>query len=102
MCAFVYDPDQEEQGRLLDVQLDSSKPLVVRWRDDLLGGVMVIHAAGGLVDNRPWQGSLYQPMGLVKQVDIRPVHLVAVPYYTWANRGIGAMRVWIPAGRAVK
>jgi DUF1680 family protein len=21
---------------------------------------------------------------------------VAVPYFAWANRGIGAMRVWLP------
>jgi DUF1680 family protein len=94
----LEDRDQEKQGRLLDVQVDPSKPLDVHWREDLLGGVMVIDAAGGLVDNRAWQGSLYQPMGLVKQDDIRPVQLVAVPYYAWANRGIGAMRVWIPLG----
>jgi uncharacterized protein len=92
----LEDRDQEKQGRLLDVQVDPSKPLDVHWREDLLGGVMVIDAAGGLVDNRAWQGSLYQPMGLVKQVDLRPVQLVAIPYYAWANRGIGAMRVWIP------
>ena len=27
---------------------------------------------------------------------MRYVDLTAVPYYTWANRGAGAMRVWIP------
>jgi hypothetical protein len=26
----------------------------------------------------------------------QPVTLTAVPYFTWANRGAGAMRVWIP------
>ena len=25
-----------------------------------------------------------------------PVTLRAIPYFTWANRDIGAMRVWIP------
>lgn len=25
-----------------------------------------------------------------------PVELTAVPYYAWANRGAGAMRVWLP------
>jgi len=24
--------------------------------------------------------------------------LTAVPYYAWANRGAGAMRIWIPRG----
>ena len=28
--------------------------------------------------------------------DSQPVHLLAVPYYAWANRGPGTMRVWIP------
>ena len=26
----------------------------------------------------------------------RPVELTAVPYHLWANRGAGAMRVWLP------
>ena len=25
-----------------------------------------------------------------------PVVLTAIPYYSWANRGKGAMRVWLP------
>jgi len=92
----LEDCDQEVQGRLLDVQLDPSQPLHVQWWDDRLGGVMVIDAAGGLVDTRPWHGSLYQPARLVEHADIRPVQLVAIPYYAWANRGISGMRVWIP------
>ena len=26
------------------------------------------------------------------------VEVVAIPYYAWANREIGAMRVWLPRG----
>jgi DUF1680 family protein len=29
----------------------------------------------------------------------REVVLTAVPYYAWANRGPGTMRVWIPRCR---
>src|SRR4029079_19548793 len=25
-----------------------------------------------------------------------PIELAAIPYFAWANRGVGAMRVWIP------
>jgi DUF1680 family protein len=92
----LEDIDQEAPGRLLDVQVDPSQPLQVHWRDDLLGGVMVIEAAGGLVDTAPWHGSLYQPAALMSHAAIRPVRLTAVPYYAWGNRGIGGMRVWIP------
>ena len=28
------------------------------------------------------------------------VGLTAVPYFAWANRGYGAMRVWLPTARA--
>ena len=92
----LEDNDQEVAGRLLDVQLDPGQPLHVHWREDLLGGVMVIEAAGGLVDTLPWQDSLYQPAAQIDQADLQPVQLVAVPYYAWANRGIRGMRVWIP------
>lgn len=26
--------------------------------------------------------------------------LTAIPYYTWSNRGIGKMKVWLPAKKA--
>jgi DUF1680 family protein len=26
-----------------------------------------------------------------------PTRLLAVPYFAWANRDVGGMRVWIPA-----
>jgi DUF1680 family protein len=40
----------------------------------------------------PW------PYGRDKDVgEGRPVELIAVPYHRWANRGSGAMRVWLPA-----
>jgi len=25
-----------------------------------------------------------------------PIELAAIPYFAWANRGVGGMRVWIP------
>ncbi len=30
-----------------------------------------------------------------------PTRLLAVPYFAWANRGAGAMRVWVPAAGAM-
>ena len=29
-----------------------------------------------------------------------PVDVTAIPYLAWANRGVGAMRVWIPEASA--
>ncbi len=56
---------------------------------------MVVEGAGAVVDARPWADQLYQPFGSVAETS-RPVKLRAVPYYAWANRGPGAMRIWIP------
>jgi uncharacterized protein len=30
------------------------------------------------------------------------VDLVAIPYFAWANRQDGAMRVWLPAVQAIE
>jgi DUF1680 family protein len=62
-------PDVE----LLDVRIDAAAPaLEASWNQDLLGGVMTVTAMG------------------------QPTSLTAVPYYAWANRQPGAMRVWVP------
>jgi hypothetical protein len=64
---------------------------------DALGGVPGVSVAGVLRDLDEW--------GRTEYVDVRelprdgaaaPASLLAVPYYTWANRGEGGMRVWLP------
>ncbi len=59
----VDNPDNFEQ-----IRISSMDNFEVSKRDDLLGGVNVLHN---------------------KQ-------LTAIPYYAWSNRGIGKMKVWIP------
>jgi len=48
-----------------------------------------------VADVRDWEAALYRP-ALVPETSARPVKLIAMPYYAWANRTPGAMRVWIP------
>jgi DUF1680 family protein len=92
----LEDRDQEVVGRLFDVEIDKNQPLVARWADDLLDGVMVVEARGQFADNEAWNGHLYHPATPPVQIAARPTNLVAVPYYAWGNREIGGMRVWIP------
>ncbi len=92
----LEDCDQEVAGRLLDVEVDVRQPLQERWAEDLLGGVMLVEAAGYYRDPGPWDGRLYRPVGEAGAHAGTPARLVAVPYYAWANRGIGGMRVWLP------
>ena len=91
----LEDCDQPPSVNIMDVQIDETAPLQAAWHGDLLGGVMVVEAQGYAVDVAAWQERLYRPAdeGVPSR---QPARLVAVPYYAWANRGPGAMRVWIP------
>ena len=92
----LEDRDQQIQGRLLDVEIDKNQPLSARWENDLLDGVMVVEGSGQFVDDDAWRGNLYRLMISPIQATVHPAQLVAIPYYAWGNRQIGAMRVWIP------
>ena len=60
--------------RLVD---DDPSRLTAERRDDLLGGVVVV-------------------TGPVSSTSGATGALTAVPYFSWANREVGPMRVWIP------
>jgi DUF1680 family protein len=64
-------------GRVLDLVLPRDSELTESYREDLLGGIVTI-------TGRARRGGTDVPF-------------VAVPYFSWANRGAGEMRVWIPS-----
>jgi DUF1680 family protein len=92
----LEDHDQAVSSRLLDLAVDKNQPLLTRWAADTLGGVMLVEAAGQMLDPETWHGQLYLPLNCALPAEPQPIRLVAIPYYAWGNRGIGAMRVWIP------
>jgi uncharacterized protein len=92
----IEDRDQEIKGRLLDIEIDKNQPLLTREEDNLLDGVVIVEAKGQFVKSEEWSGRLYRPATSPVKAITHPVNLFAVPYYTWGNRGIGSMRVWIP------
>ena len=69
--------DQPDGLRVDDVALTSLE-LTEAWRDDLFGGIPVVTAPA---HNQPDGG---------------PAQITAIPYFMWANREIGPMRVWLP------
>ena len=82
---------------VLGVQIDTTAPLESSWQSDLLGGVSVVRARGVGGPLESWSdGSLYRPLQHAETAPPQPLTLTAVPYYAWANREPGAMRVWIP------
>ena len=90
---LVYCLESIDNGEnLSNIYVDTSKPLVEEYREDVLGGVRTIKAKGKRLKASDWKGDdLYsrEPVGL-KDVD-----LTLVPYCNWGNRGSGEMMVWI-------
>lgn len=76
---LVYCVEQIDQAGLPIDDFELRSVGATEWAGDLLGGVEVVRLtarAHGSSDD---------------------VAATAVPYFAWANRGAGAMRVWLPA-----
>ena len=86
-------PGQAAGVDLLQAQLDPGAPLVESQAPDVLDGVTAIAANGWLPDAS--EAGLYRPWSRTAAGG-RAVSLQATPYYGWAERGRGAMKVWMP------
>ncbi|MFE2076147.1 glycoside hydrolase family 127 protein [Streptomyces misionensis] len=95
---LVYCLEQvDHPGGLDDLVLDTTRALMVRHRPDLLGGVTTVVAAG---HRRRIPDAGWWPYRSAQAADgpraAEPLELTAIPYYAWANRQDGSMRVWLP------
>ena len=82
-------------GIILDrIALDGEKiadGFSAEYRQDLLGGVVVLRGKGLLTADEGWGDDLY----LSKPPAASEIDLLAVPYCVWDNREPGEMRVWL-------
>lgn len=93
---LVYALEQTDQpGAALDAITVDADPTSVEARPDLLDGVSVLHLTGSVAPAGPTDWPY--PETTASGQESTPVELLAVPYYAWANRDLGAMRVWLPA-----
>jgi DUF1680 family protein len=74
-------------GHALNIVVPDTARLTSEFRSDLLDGVEVITGDVTAVGRRS--------DGTTRTT---PHQLVAIPYYAWANRGMGEMQVWLPRG----
>jgi uncharacterized protein len=78
----------------------NGKESTARFEPDLLGGVAVLQAeAKSAVPAAEWEDCLYRTVR--PRQEERQTHatrIIAIPYYAWANREAGAMRVWLRNG----
>lgn len=88
---LLYCAEQADNGELLSrILLPDSSVLEEHWEEDLLGGVYTVTAEARRAMLQ--EGPLYRagPPAWEK------MQLKLVPYYTWANREEGEMRVFFP------
>ena len=63
-----------------------------RWLPDKLGGIVELGCDGLRETDEGWDGAPYADD---VPVAAHPARLVFIPYYSWANRSEGEMRVWV-------
>jgi uncharacterized protein len=82
---------------LADVALDPAADPVDGGPVPQLGGLPGVSLAGVLRDADGWSRTEYRDLRELPAPSAARAQLLAVPYFAWANRDRGGMRVWIPA-----
>ena len=80
------------------IVLPKGAKLESHFEPDLLDGVVVIDGNAFIVDDSDWDAQLY----CVSEEKRKHFKISAIPYFVWANRRIGEMRVWIRTDAWVK
>lgn len=80
----------DNEGDILSCAVKAEGPAkALAYQPDLLGGIVPLEIEG--VRQKPL-GSLYS----TQKPEYEPCTIHAIPYYTWGNRGLNEMRVWLP------
>ncbi len=95
--------DQPAGTVLTDVALDLSEPSGERFQDEfkneLLGGTVVLRQAGIVYERARSGGALYSKYSAAP-LKSRRIPLTFIPYYAWSNRQASSMEVWTPLLRS--
>ena len=96
--------DQPEGVPLRDVALNlgpkSSAQFREEFRNDLLGGIVLLRHAGAAYGESAEQGRLYFRYSSEPRKS-QSVSLTFIPYYAWANRTATPMQVWTPVSQTI-
>jgi DUF1680 family protein len=91
---LVYCLEEEDNGgELHNVFLTASTEFQARFDEDLFDGIVVIEGDAYRITDSDWGNGLYRP----SPSKANRFRIKAIPYYSWANRRVGEMRVWINA-----
>lgn len=91
---FVYCLEEEDNEHPLHLNYISNQRVIDKHiEDSVLGNIVTLETTGEKeVIKEEWSGNLYQEY---TPKEFEPTKLTFVPYYTWANRSLGEMQVWI-------
>lgn len=87
----IESPDLPQNTSILDVYLDSNEKLEAHYLPDFLGGVNVI--TGKLSLRKDQQKGLYHS---AEKPEWEKYASQLVPYFSWSNRGLAEMTVFMP------
>jgi DUF1680 family protein len=76
----------DNDGKAMNFFVPAKTVFTTQYNNDLLGGVVTLQANAPVVDASADGTSV---VTVNKKI-------VAIPYYSWANRGPGEMQVWVP------
>ena len=92
---IVYCLEEADNGRDLHaLRLAGAKAddFGVEWKPDKLGGIVELKCRGVRETDAGWNGALYSAQ---LELSEEPAEMTFIPYYSWANREVGEMRVWV-------
>lgn len=93
---FVYCLEEADNGAELHaIQLWKRSELTTYFDSGLLGGLQVVEAEAGRISPEGWGSELYSSESAIRS---EPVKAKFIPYFAWANRGVGEMSVWVREG----
>lgn len=99
MIYCMEELDQEHGVALADLSVAvgqrSGKEFRNEYKADLLGGVVILRHRGSAYEVSSATEALYSPVNAASS-KTRPVDIMFIPYYVWANRQPSAMQVWVP------
>lgn len=85
--------DLPEPTKLGQVRLPSTSTWNARYDSGLLGGITTLQTTAVAIAETKLKDKLYREWSPGSS---RQIPLTLIPYYSWANRGVGEMTVWIP------
>ncbi len=84
-----------EGGDIRDVVLNSDTDFKLKAQSSLPGNIPILEGMALICTPSP-ESSLYHSIVQKESLSVITKMITAVPYYVWANREPGPMRVWIP------